>query len=103
MIQAKYKQLLRHIEHKQPLFQSLLQTHSISSSYFFLLLLLVFLEGGLEVGALVLILRGGGRGVLLYPNIRVINLGVERSCSKLELKMASMATLSTFKHEHCRL
>ena len=98
--------MLRHLDHKQPqLFQFLLQTLSIyyTSSYFFLLLLLVSPEGGLVGGALVLILRGGGRGAMLYPNIRVINLGVERSCSKLELKMASMATLSTFKHEHCRL
>ena len=57
------------------LFQSVLQTLSIyyTSSYLFLLFLLLSLEGS------------GGRGVVLHPqevNIRVISLGVERSCSK---------------------
>ena len=72
MIIVKYKQLLRHLDHKQPqLFQFLLQTLSIyyTSSYFFLLLLLVSPEGGLVGGALtlVIIIGGGGRGVLVPP------------------------------------
>ena len=95
------------------------QAHKIyyTSSYFFLLLLLsheggvvdgggalVLLllshEGGVVSGggALVLLLLshegGGGRGIVLNPHqlyIRV-TLGVERSCSKLELKIAIMET-----------
>ena len=53
-----------------------------------------------------LVKRGGVRGVALHTNqlyIRVITLGVGRSCSKLELKNAIMETLNTLKHEHCRL
>ena len=49
---------------------------------------------------------GGGRGVAIISEevyVRVIILGVERSCSKLELKTAIMATLNTLKHELCRL
>ena len=96
------------------MFQFLLQTLSIyyTTSYFFLLLLLIeedadcilillllvfSPEGDVVGGTLVLILRSGGRGELVYP---VIKLGVEKSC-KLELKMALMATLNTFKHKHC--
>ena len=48
---------------------------------------------------IIIIFGSGGRGVVVCP---VIKLGVEKSC-KLELKMASMATLNTFKHKHCRL
>ena len=88
------------------------QAHKIyyTSSYFFLLLLLSH-EGGVVDGggALVLLLLshegGGGRGIVLNTHqlyIRV-TLGVERSCSKLELKIAIMETLNTLKHEHCRL
>ena len=77
------------------------QAHKIyyTSSYFFLLLLLSH-EGGVVDGggALVLLLLshegGGGRGIVLNPHqlyIRV-TLGVERSCSKLELKIAIMET-----------
>ena len=87
------------------------QAHKIyyTTSYFFLLLLLSH-EGGVVGGALVLLLflleGGGGRGIVLNPRqlyIRVITLGVERSCSKLELKIAIMETLNALKHEHCRL
>ena len=89
------------------------QAHKIyyTSSYFFLLLLLSH-EGGVVGGAggalvLLLLLEGsGGRGIVLNPHqlyIRVITLGVERSCSKLELKIAIMETLNALKHEHCRL
>ena len=77
-----------------------------------LILLLLSHEGGVVSGgggALILLLLkhegGGGRGIVLNPHqlyIRV-TLGVERSCSKLELKNAIMETLNTLKHEHCRL
>ena len=66
-----------------------------------LVLLLLSHEGGVVSGgggALVLLLLshegGGGRGIVLNPHqlyIRV-TLGVERSCSKLELKIAIMET-----------
>ena len=94
--------------------QCLSQAHKIyyTSSYFFLLLLLSH-EGGVVGGAggalillLLLLEGGGGWGMVLNPHqlyIRVVTLGVERSCSKLELKIAIMETLNTLKHEHCRL
>ena len=74
------------------------QTQKIyyTSSYF--LLLLLFHKSG---GALILLLLlelikgGGGRGIVLNPcqlYIRVVTLGVERSCRKLELNTAIMNT-----------
>ena len=89
-------------------FSSRLRKHRIyyTSPYLLLLFLLLLpLEGSLE-STLRLIVRGGGRGVAIISEevyVRVITLGVERSCSKLELKTAIMATLNTLKHEHCRL
>ena len=82
-----------------------LQTLSIynTSSYFFLLLL-VFCEGSVVGGALIFLFKGGvGRFHHCNLNIRVINLGLEKSSSKLELKNAIVANLNRFKHEHCRL
>ena len=90
--------------------QCLSQAHKIyyTSSYFFLLLLLSHKSGGAPVLLLLLelIKGGGGRGIVFHPShlyVRVVILGVERSCSKLELKTAIMATLNVLKHEHCRL
>ena len=68
-----------------------------TSSYFFLLLLFLPLEGSLESTLRLIVNGSGGRGVAINSEevyIRVITLGVERSCSKLELKTAIMATLN---------
>ena len=86
------------------------QAHEIyyTSSYFFLVLLLFLPLDGSQIFVLrhELVVNGsGGRGVAINSEVyvRVITLGVERSCSKLELKTAIMATLNTLKHAHCRL
>ena len=89
------------------MFQHMLQMLSIyyTSSYFFLLLLFLPLDSR-QIFILRLAVNGGGkRGVLVHADqlfVRVITLGVERSCSKLELKTAIMETLNTLKHEYCR-
>ena len=51
--------------------------------------------GGALILLLLLLEGGGGWGMVLNPHqlyIRVVTLGVERSCSKLELKIAIMET-----------
>ena len=74
-----------------------------TSPYLFLFLLP--LEGSLESTLRLIVNGSGGRGVAINSEVYVgvITLGVERSCSKLELKTAIMATLNTLKHELCRL
>ena len=69
------------------MFQPMLQMLSIyyTNSYFFLLLLFLPLDSR-QIFILRLAVNGGGkRGVLVHADqlfVRVITLGVERSCSK---------------------